>query len=43
MIYVFNRKDALLRLESPDPFDDETKLKRFIAKVVDAAKIIAPE
>ncbi len=41
-ILIFDDSDTFLRFETPDPFDDITKLERFSQKVMDQAKILSP-
>lgn len=40
-VLIFSQDETLLRIESADPFDDPTRLEKFLIKATDAAKIIS--
>ncbi len=40
-ILIFDAENTFLRFETPDAFDDENKLDRFVSKAVENAKILS--
>ncbi len=40
-LLIFGTSETVLRIESSDPFDDKSKLERFLTKATDTAKIIS--
>lgn len=41
VLFIFNEKETLLRFETPDPLDDDSKLERLVNKIADAADILS--
>lgn len=40
-LFVFNERETLLRVESPDPMSDSAKLDRLVSKVADVVRVMS--